>query len=192
MELAEEITRGFQIIANTSLYSPKAFSNLVDVSFAILLKEKEEDQIDVVLADVEKLARKQGYACLTGFILEGAKHNLDGVQMKDSLEENRVDKEQIAYFVKKYETHKKALRDLLSTTSFNYPHIVGVDWRLDYQIKSSRVERVDAATYFIKLKAKTNEGQNKDVEFNCSLEQLQDLVVKLKDASKQVDRILGQ
>jgi len=54
------------------------------------------------------------------------------------------------------------------------------------------MNRVDAATYFIKLKAKTNEGQNKDVEFNCTLEQLQDLVVKLKDASKQVDRILGQ
>jgi len=46
MELADEITRGFGIIANSSLYSQKAFSNLVDVTFAILLKEKEEDQID--------------------------------------------------------------------------------------------------------------------------------------------------
>ncbi len=40
----------------------------------------------------------------------------------------------------------------------------------------------------IRLKT-VNEGRSKNVEFHCTLEELQDLVTKLKSAVKQADRI---
>lgn len=42
--------------------------------------------------------------------------------------------------------------------------------------------------YTIALKTKEN-GESKDITFACTLEQLQDLVTKLQDATHSINRI---
>jgi hypothetical protein len=94
------------------------------------------------------------------------------------------------------------LVELLSRTTFSFPHIVGVDWRLNYFIKSNSVERENKPVYFIRLKTNAptappssgSEGssqqqQSEDVEFTCSAWELIDLHTKLRDAAKQFERI---
>lgn len=83
--------------------------------------------------------------------------------------------------------------------------MVGVDWRLDYYIKSNTLEKADAPLFYISLKTKVNRelgstvsqdegGESghssglENVSFTCTVEQLQDLVAKLRDAVKQVER----
>lgn len=110
------------------------------------------------------------------------------------MEEVKFEKGRIQQITKIYSEVKANVRSVLNTTTFTFPHIVDVDWRLDYYIKSNTVEKVNSPTYFISLK--TNQphkpGQPDDaegkVEFTCTMEQLQDLVTKLKDATKQVER----
>jgi hypothetical protein len=104
-----------------------------------------------------------------------------------------------------YSTAKEAIRTLLSTTNFHYPHITGIDWRLDYFMKSNAMEKVNTPVYMLSFETKkpqhldvdegesffhfVNDVEDTDkVEFSCTLEQLQDLLNRLKDAAKQVER----
>ncbi|KAK2562106.1 COMM domain-containing protein 3 [Acropora cervicornis] len=74
-------------------------------------------------------------------------------------------------------------------TGSSFPHIVDVDWRLDYYIKNNQMEKVNKPMYLITLKTEeSGKPQGKDVQFSCSMEQLQDLVGKLKDACKSIER----
>ena len=87
---------------------------------------------------------------------------------------------------KAYAQNKTALRVLLSNTTFNFAQVVDVKWRLDYYVRSSGMERIDKPLYYIVLKTIEN-GKSKDIEFTCSLENMQELVYKLRDAVKQVE-----
>ena len=104
----------------------------------------------------------------------------------------------------------------LSAVSDAFPRIVGVDWRLDYEIRSSVVERIDEPRFLVSLKTSRGVGsaevrfappcmglrgpvrpptlaivrQDSDVKFTCSVNEMTDLVTKLRDATKQVERIL--
>ena len=96
-------------------------------------------------------------------------------------------------FSKVYEEKLDELRLILSLSTFHFPHIVDIDWRLDYYVKSNEVSRVDKPVWIITLKTYENDSnQIKDFTFSCDLQELQDLLIRLKDAVKQVDKITGK
>ena len=69
--------------------------------------------------------------------------------------------------------------------------MVDLEWRLDYQVQSSGVGKTHKPQYFIKLKTAEPSGELKDVEFTCTLQQLQDMLTRLKEASSAVEGMLG-
>ncbi|EDO49048.1 predicted protein [Nematostella vectensis] len=55
---------------------------------------------------------------------------------------------------------------------------------------NNHMEKVNQPTYLITLKTEeTNKSKGKDIQFSCSMEQLQDLVGKLRDACKTMERV---
>jgi len=114
--------------------------------------------------------------------------------IKGVLEQENADSQRVDFIVNFYSTTKEAIRTLLSTTNFHYPHITGIDWRLDYFIKSNSLEKANQPVYLVSLETKkpqqlgSQENDTEKVEFSCTLEQLQDLLNRLKDAAKQVER----
>lgn len=75
-------------------------------------------------------------------------------------------------------------RIALSTTAFNYPHVTDVSWRLDYYLKDDQLEKVNAPVYLVEFATEANDGQKGTVQLSLSIEQLQDVVNRLKDASR--------
>ena len=63
---------------------------------------------------------------------------------------------------------------------------MGVDWRLDYHIKSSITGNDNEPVYYVTFQAVDGQGHSQDIRVACSLEELQDLHAKFKDAAKQV------
>jgi len=106
------------------------------------------------------------------------------------LGERSVPASRVEILTELYTQHKPALRSVLSYTGFNHPHIINVDWRMDYHIKSANLERIDQLVYHITLETEATNGIKKDITFSCSLEELQDLVYRLKDATRQYENIL--
>lgn len=97
--------------------------------------------------------------------------------------------DRIGFFLSNYQKRIETLKDILSTTSFGFPHLVDADWRLDYLLRSDTISKINQPQYFIKLKIKDQQGSLRDTEFTCTIEQLQDMVNKLQDASHSVDRL---
>jgi len=191
MEVSSEIAKGLAIIADAKIIPDQQFNQLVTITFEILLKQKTEDALAGLSKAIDTFFLKQAYASLISAITSAASHNADPFALKGKLEENRVPEARREVIEKEYEKHKDKLRRLVQTTGFNLPHVVGVNWRLDYYVKNNRMDRVNIPVYFVTLKTEEGNGTVRDINIMCSVEQLQDLVTKLKSAVKQVDRILG-
>jgi hypothetical protein len=81
-------------------------------------------------------------------------------------------------------------RSTLASLGASFPRIIDVSYRLDYYIKSNSVERVDVPVFFVALKVQQpTDNSVRDVQFSASLQELQDLLAKLQDAAKNVERI---
>ena len=78
----------------------------------------------------------------------------------------------------------------LAKTTFGFPRVVGVEWRIDYVVKSRHLEKNYQPGYIVTLHTVDKQGEPKDVTFACSVEELTDLVDNLRDATKQVARIV--
>eukprot|EP01095_Lingulamoeba_sp_RSL-Kostka_P005972 TRINITY_DN182_c0_g1_i1.p1 TRINITY_DN182_c0_g1~~TRINITY_DN182_c0_g1_i1.p1 ORF type:complete len:208 (-),score=64.74 TRINITY_DN182_c0_g1_i1:140-763(-) len=207
MDLSEDIINGLTLVSDLDF---SGYCELLDISFEIILQKKDESLLDSqILAHIDKLTLKRCYASLVGFILEAGKINAEPILLRGILSEHSISGEKGDYFIDKYELENPNLITLLATTGFNFPHIVGVDWRLTYYLKSNSLEKENRPVYFIKLKTQTpgevpinskNNNNNDDnidnkagnVQFSCSVWELLDLQNKLKDALNQFDRIANE
>lgn len=86
--------------------------------------------------------------------------------------------------------------------------MIGVDWRLDYYMKSNTQEKINLPLYTVSIdldktthttQIQTREEENAEesgrtdaskdkLTFSCNQDQLTDLVTKLRDAVKQLER----
>ena len=89
---------------------------------------------------------------------------------------------------------------MLATTGFNFPHIVDVNWRLTFHMKSQSLEKENKPVYLLRFDTispgltpleEKQSGSAEPVEFACNGWELLDLVQKLKDATKQFDRVIA-
>uniref|UniRef100_A0A3P8VXE1 COMM domain-containing protein 3 n=1 Tax=Cynoglossus semilaevis TaxID=244447 RepID=A0A3P8VXE1_CYNSE len=139
------------------------------------------------LKQVDQILLKQIHTATTTFILEVVKHNSDKSTISSCLEDLSFSTDRIEIFYTAYQTHKKELSRLLASIGRQAPHINDVSWRLEYHMKNAHVNKVNEPCYLISLNTE-KEGSSEDVSFTCTVEQLQDLVGKLKDAAKSVER----
>ena len=108
------------------------------------------------------------------------------------LDENKVEGERNAVIVGALTECKTELRAKLRQTSFGVPHVVGVDWRLDYHMKTNQLEKVNEPVFTMSFNTTDAHGVRAKEQLSCDLAQMQDLVAKLKDAQKRCQLIGGE
>ena len=170
------------------------------------------------LSEVDPAALKQMYHGVTTVILECAKRNVDTDNAGQALEDAQVPSSRVGVFTGLYGKCLNLLREILFSASFNYPHVVDAQWRLDYLIQDSNLLKIDEMTYSVALVTETGgdldedvgssstasllnlgsaapsslvgSGGGRRVEFTCSREQLEDLAITFRDATEQMARIV--
>lgn len=65
------------------------------------------------------------------------------------------------------------------TVGINAPTIIGIDWRLDYSLKSKNTGRENSTMFYISLKVK-DRGLIKEINMIATIEELQDLLTKVR------------
>ncbi|ETP39075.1 hypothetical protein F442_13462 [Phytophthora nicotianae P10297] len=81
---------------------------------------------------------------------------------------------------------------VLQNTSFDFAHVVDVNWRLDYVLRSSSAGSVHEPLYFVQLKLQsphTNDPGLQTVAFLCSVEELRSLVYRIQEAANEVEKL---
>ncbi|KAM7390606.1 hypothetical protein PAMA_008673 [Pampus argenteus] len=189
MELSESVQRGLQSLADPSVFDQTSFPALLDVSFRSLLSSHADSGVldQSELKQLDQILLKQSHTAATTFILEAVKQNADKSTVSSCLEELTFSAERIEIFCSTYQKHKKELEHLLASIGRQPPHVNDVSWRLQYHMKNGQVDKVNEPFYLISLNAESK-GIPEDINFTCTMEQLQDLVGKLKDAAKSVEK----
>ncbi|NXA31917.1 COMD3 protein, partial [Eudromia elegans] len=143
------------------------------------------------LAELDPALLKQCHAAAATCILEAAKHNADRAAISACLEDCKLDRERIEEFCTEYQV--QVLHTHTSIVFFSIGrsplHITDVSWRLEYQIKTNQLHKTYQPSYLVSLNVEKSDSESHpDVCFSCTMEQLQDLVGKLKDAAKSLER----
>lgn len=98
-----------------------------------------------------------------------------------------------------YNQQQDTLVNHLAKIGINFAQVVGIDWRLDYDIKSKDTGKDGLPVFYVTLhvvggsssvSSTTISNQVQAISFTASLEELQDLLAKVRDAVKEVDRVL--
>lgn len=202
MEIGEDVTNALELFSSNgdgnSSATPENLRSLARAAISVILQHETEEfalsappfheiPIDLI---------KQTYSALVCIYLEAARRDLSSHQfllyltqvcaLSDSASKPLGD-----LFLE----NKQELRKLLARTANNHAplaRLTGVDWSLDYCVSASEDKACKELLYFLGLKildfTTRSEG---NLEFVCTVEQLQDLVGQLKDACKSVERGLG-
>ncbi|KAM9337623.1 COMM domain-containing protein 3 [Symphorus nematophorus] len=189
MELSESVQRGLQSLSDPSAFDQSSFQVLLDVSYRSLLSSRADPGVldQPELKQIDQILLKQTHTAATTFILEAVKQNADKSTISSCLEELSFSAERIEIFYNTHQKHKKELERLLASIGRCPPHVTDVSWRLQYHMKNAQVDKVNEPFYLISMNTE-NEGSSEDINFTCTMEQLQDLVGKLKDAAKSVEK----
>ncbi|XP_068201989.1 COMM domain-containing protein 3 isoform X2 [Palaemon carinicauda] len=98
------------------------------------------------------------------------------------------DGDRIKRAVENLDLCRPVIRSKLASIGTYPPHIIDVDWKLDYRVRSSTGEEGGGAMYLITLYTEEADGQQGKVTFSCSLSQLTHLVTRLRQASRCIQK----
>ncbi|XP_006020225.1 COMM domain-containing protein 3 isoform X1 [Alligator sinensis] len=191
MELSEYVQSGLQPLADPGCFSPRAYTVLLQTAFQSLL-DTQADQAALDHPDLKQIdptVLKHCHAAAATCILEAGKQKADKSAISAYLEDCKFDRERIEQFCSEYQKNKDTLEIMLGSIGRCPPHITDVSWRLEYQIKTNQLHKTYRPAYLMTLNVENSgSGSHTDVNFSCTMEQLQDLVGKLKDAAKSLER----
>ncbi|KAL3671044.1 hypothetical protein V7S43_004227 [Phytophthora oleae] len=83
---------------------------------------------------------------------------------------------------------------VLANTSFDFAHVVDVNWRLDYVLRSSSSGSIREPLYFVQLKLQSpsaSDSELQTVAFSCSVEELRSLVYRIQEAANEVEKLVA-
>ncbi|KAM7237017.1 hypothetical protein CapIbe_011261 [Capra ibex] len=191
MELSEFVQKGFQMLADPGSFDSNTFTLLLRAAFQSLLDAQADEAVldHPDLKHIDPVVLKHCHAAAATYILEAGKQRADKSTLSTYLEDCKFDSERIELFWTEYQNNRNSLEILLGSIGRSLPHITDVSWRLEYQIKTNQLDKMYRPAYLVTLNVEnTDSRSHPEISFSCNMEQLQDLVGKLKDASKSLER----
>ncbi|XP_045318441.1 COMM domain-containing protein 3 isoform X2 [Leopardus geoffroyi] len=180
MELSEYVQKGFQMLADPGSFDSNAFTLLLRAAFQSLLDAQADEAVldHPDLKHIDPVVLKHCHTAAATYILEAGKQRADKSTLR------------CVFFLSfPLQNNKNSLEILLGSIGRSLPHITDVSWRLEYQIKTNQLHKMYRPAYLVTLNVEnTDSRSHPEISFSCNMEQLQDLVGKLKDASKSLER----
>ena len=127
---------------------------------------------------------------ISTLFLEASKVRASSEQFSTVLTDLAISPANVTMLKEMYEQNRGPLLEHIEMTGISAPQLVGVDWRLDYGIRSKHGGRGNIPIFFVTLKLK-DRGIIRDVDLIASQEELQDMLAKVRDAVKQTERVLN-
>ncbi|OQR66401.1 hypothetical protein BIW11_14182 [Tropilaelaps mercedesae] len=163
-------------------------SESTDVEFETALNVCLDNIISDELVQQPKESKLQEmYVGLCAFFLEAAKQDLSETEFVLSLHEATgiVDSKRVAILTAAFNEHLHEIRSRLEELGVKGSAVTDSLASLACRLASTEVEKLGEANCLVKLKTSV---PGNDIQFVCSLPQLEDLVWTLRQASKVVER----
>lgn len=120
---------------------------------------------------------------ISTLLLEAGKNRCSVEMLAASLKELGIDPSEptMRSLTDLYGTHRETIVAHMEATGIASPALVDISWRLDYSVRSKHGGRENLPMYFVTLKVK-DRGIVRDIEIIASLEELQDLHGRVREA----------
>ncbi len=117
--------------------------------------------------------------------LEAARNKATSTSLSASLAESGVNtgNGHLKTILETYHLHRDTMIAHMEATGIAAPALVDIQWRLDYSVRSKHGGRENVPMYFVTLKVK-DRGITRDIEMIASLEELQDMHSRTREAVK--------
>ncbi|XP_034936617.1 COMM domain-containing protein 3 [Chelonus insularis] len=194
MQLTTVAKKNLEFIKSSNL-TDENFNKLLLDCISIIINKKHDDKSLMLKSsnsDVKPEIIKAAYIDLTSIIVEAVRQGYDHKNLFQFLCTTEVlSTSKLERLCDVYRKNYDSLRSQLINIGDCYPCLKDVSWRLDYCIKTSENYSFHECIYYINLTTKKN-GVLSNVQFTCSIYQLQELVHKLKDIVRHLEKLSSQ
>lgn len=192
MEISADCKAGLALLASSTTFTAAQAAALARVTVEdVLVRGGDATALlagEASLRGLDARTVKHAHAAVATLFLEAARQHYDDELMGSLLAEHFAPRE-ATVLGDLFRSRRDELRALLRATAFHLPHVVDVEWRMDFQLRSAALERIDQCHWLVTLRTLENGGRPADVRFACNREELQDLLAKLRDAVAAAERL---
>lgn len=188
MELSKDTIEGLANVLHTSYIPEDNFLQILDTAISHICENPVQVKCIVKATDPKPVLTKKIFADMLCFFVEAARHDFDEENLANFLYQVHIDKQRKKKLCEAYINNKKTIQSRLELIGNNPPHIVDVDWHLDYRVKLDTCNLLGIPLYHVRLITKKHETIN-HVTFSCTVQQLQELIFKLKDAIRYSEKL---
>ncbi|XP_049953855.1 COMM domain-containing protein 3-like [Schistocerca serialis cubense] len=193
MKLSKEIVEYLKIAGDSSKISEECFHHILCKAVASILGMSFTSPVLDELLNTQS-SIKGAYGALLVLLVEASRLNLTPDSLGTALQqEYSFNAKRCSSVMQSYSNNKNKIRAALSHIGQHPPHVTDVRWEMDYCVKVSSLDLVREASYNIQLEVERCQGktatQGNTITFSCSVGELQNLVWKLKEAVKHLERI---
>lgn len=89
-----------------------------------------------------------------------------------------------------YTQHQSTLSNHMETTGIAAPSIIGLDWRLDYSVRSKHGGRENIPMFFVTLHV-NDRSVIRDIDMIATQDEMKDLLSRVKEAVRSVDKVVN-
>ncbi|XP_076299007.1 COMM domain-containing protein 3 isoform X2 [Lasioglossum baleicum] len=188
MELSKDVIESFANISNVNMITDDNFLQILDAVVSHLQANPIDTSSIVKAVDSKVILTKKIFADMLCLFVKAAQHDLDKESLNNLLCQMCSNVNRRKRLCDAYIINKKTIQSRLESISSNPPHIVDVDWHLDYRVKVDTCNSLGVPLYHVQLSTKEHERIN-HVTFSCTIQQLQELVFKFKDAIRYSEKL---
>lgn len=190
MELAREVISGLANVQSSNTLSEETFVQLLNMILSHIRNNNNNDDAKnaaAVYSSKSDLA-KAAVASISCLFIEAARYDYDEKSLKNFLHNEHIKGQRVEKLCGTYMSNKQDIQTWLELTGNNIPHVIDVDWRLYHCVKASICRSVSIPVCSIQICTKKNHDTER-VTFTCTIQQLQELVYKLKDIARHIEKM---
>ncbi|XP_003402083.1 COMM domain-containing protein 3 isoform X1 [Bombus terrestris] len=188
MELSKDTIDGLANILNTNIITDDNFLQILGMATSYIYENPTEIKCTIKTSDAKPILTKKVFADVVCLLIEATRHDLDEESLRSFLNLVYIGEKRITKLCEVYINNKKAIQSQLELIGNNPPHIIDIDWHLDYCVKLDTCNSLGVPLYHVRLSTKKHETID-HVTFSCTIQQLQELVFKLKDAIRYSEKL---
>ncbi|XP_043472231.1 COMM domain-containing protein 3-like [Leptopilina heterotoma] len=185
--MTENVIYNFVNNHGINLLNNETFDQVLEFAVLQICEETTEKSLSQIYGSKPD-AVKSAYSGLTSLFVEAGRQHFDKEKLSATLKDSQLNAQQINKICEAYDVNREQFQRKLQVIGGGLPHLVDVNWKLDYCIKSNATDTNGTPIYLISLQT-IKHGEAKYLKFTCTLQQLQDLLHKLKDAMRHMEKL---
>lgn len=186
MELPKSVTDGLALCA--SKFEGAEMKSFLQHVFSVAAHQRLSDNKLMGREAKFDIETKNAFAAALSLALEAARQDAGAEEINTLLEDAGILGEQAEVFQSLLTQFKPHIRSHLSRIDISFPVLIGVEWRLDFYMKSDSYENARQPIFFITLHTRLPDGSIEPQSFTCNYPELQDLLSHLTDACNQAKK----